>query len=72
MADFNIKLNCRIEELQEEEQLIIVRLVNHLASQPADLREFAFARLVTDLQDNPWVDDIPGFDKETFLKNHPA
>ena len=71
MADFNIKLNCRIEELQEEEQLIIVRLVNHLASQPDDYRKSAFKRLLNISQENPWVDDIPGFDKETFLKDHP-
>ena len=71
MADFNIKLNCRIEELQEEDQLIIVRLINHLASQPDDYRKFAFERLVTASQENPWVDDIPGFDKKTFLEKWP-
>ena len=71
MANFKIKLNYRIEELTEEEQLIIVRLVNHLASQPDDYRKFAFERLVTASQENPWVDTIPGFDKETFLKKWP-
>ena len=46
MADFNIKLNCRIEELQEEDQLIIVRLVNHLASmRGTSYQDFAFKQL---------------------------
>ena len=72
MADFNIKLNCRIEELQEEDQLIIVRLVNHLASmRGTSYQDFAFKQLEKISQQNPWCDDIQGFDKETFLKNHP-
>ena len=71
-ADFNIKMNCRIEELQEEEQLTIVRLVNNMASLPDDYRKSAFKRLLSISQENPWTDDIPGLDKEEFLKNHPA
>ena len=73
MADFNIKLNCRIEELQEEDQLIIVRLINHLASmRGTSYQDFALKQLKNISEQNPWVDDIQGFDKETFLKNHPA
>ena len=66
------KFNCRLGDLQEEEQLIIVRLVNHMASLPDDYRKSAFKRLLNISQENPWVDDIPGLDKESFLKNHPA
>ena len=71
MTNFNIKTSCRIEELQEEEQLVIVRLVNHMASLPIEYRKAAFKRLLNISQENPWTDDIPDFDKESFLANHP-
>jgi len=71
MAEYDIKTNCRIEELTEEEQLIVVRLVNHLASHPVDYRRFACEKLEEISQENPWCDDLAGFDKETFLKDHP-
>ena len=45
MSEFTIKTNCRIEELTEEEQLIIARLVNHLASHGGDYRKSAFKSL---------------------------
>jgi hypothetical protein len=54
MSEFTIKTNCRIEELTEDEQLIIVRLVNHLASFAGDYRKSAFGRLAAISQENPW------------------
>lgn len=45
MSEFNIKINCRIEELIEEDQLVIVRLVNHLASSGERYRENAIKRI---------------------------
>jgi hypothetical protein len=45
MSEFNIKTNCRIEELTAEEQLMIVRLVNHLASHEGRYRESCFERV---------------------------
>ena len=71
MTNFNIKTSCRIEDLQEEEQLVIVRLVNHMASLPIEYRKAAFKRLLNISQENPWTDDIPGLDKEKFLKKYP-
>ena len=45
MSEFNIKINCRIEQLSPENQLVIVRLVNHLASSPEKYRENAIKRI---------------------------
>ena len=45
MSEFNIKINCRIEQLSPENQLVIVRLVNHLASSGERYREDAIKRI---------------------------
>ena len=45
MSEFNIKINCRIEQLSPENQLVIVRLVNHLASSGERYREDAIDRI---------------------------
>jgi len=45
MSEFNIKINCRIEQLSPENQLVIVRLVNHLASSGEKYRENAIKRI---------------------------
>jgi|DEB0MinimDraft_3_1074331.scaffolds.fasta_scaffold335304_2 hypothetical protein len=72
MAQYDIKTNSRIEELTEEEQLIIVRLVNHLASFPdTSYQDFAFKRLEEITRENPWCDDIAGFDREAWLEEFP-
>ena len=71
MPEFNIKTNCRINELLEEKQLILVRLINHMASMPWDYQSNVADRLKAISHENPWQDKIPGFDKELFLKNHP-
>ena len=45
MSEFNIKINCSIEKLSPENQLVIVRLVNHLASSGELYREDVIERL---------------------------
>ena len=45
MSEFNIKINCRIEQLSPENQLVIVRLVNHLASSGERYRENVIERI---------------------------
>jgi len=63
--------SSRMDQLTISEQLIIFRLINHLASQPNDYRNHAFQRLKEISEENPWVSEIQGFDKKTFLENHP-
>lgn len=63
MSEHKISVACRINELSEEDQLVIVRLVNHLASMPYEYQENAIGRIKDISQENPWQDDIPNFDK---------
>tara|TARA_Y100001937_G_C6871400_1_gene220761 strand:- start:42 stop:260 length:219 start_codon:yes stop_codon:yes gene_type:complete len=58
-----ITLNCRINELTEEHQLTIIRLINHLASHPYAYTSNAMKRIEKIQRENPWCDDIPGFEK---------
>ena len=58
-----ITTNLRLEELPPENQLIIVRLVNHLASLPGSYQENACKRLEKISHENPWQDDIEGLEK---------
>jgi hypothetical protein len=45
MNEHKIKINFRIGQLSPENQLVIVRLVNHLASSPEKYRENAIERI---------------------------
>tara|TARA_R100000482_G_scaffold116694_1_gene59954 strand:+ start:433 stop:621 length:189 start_codon:yes stop_codon:yes gene_type:complete len=45
MNEHKIKINFRIGELSPENQLVIVRLVNHLASSGEKYRENAIERI---------------------------
>ena len=45
MNEHKIKINFRIGQLSAENQLVIVRLVNHLASSPEKYRENAIKRI---------------------------
>ena len=45
MNEHKIKINFRIDQLSPENQLVIVRLVNHLASSPEKYRENAIERI---------------------------
>ena len=66
MDKFNIALNCRIKELSEEKQLLLIRLINHLASMPVMYQATVFDRLQLMINENPWTDEVPGLDKKLF------
>ena len=61
-----IVMNCRIDELMEEHQVTIIRLINHLASHPFIYQSHAMRRIEQISIENPYVDDIPGFKKLTM------
>ena len=63
MSKHNISMSCRIDELPEEHQVTIVRLVNHLASLPGAYQTNAMGRLSRIAVENPWQDDIEGLKK---------
>ena len=58
-----IAMNCRINELPENHQVTIVYLINHLASHNNAYQQHAMNRLESISRENPYVDDIPGFEK---------
>jgi hypothetical protein len=60
-----IAMNCRINELPENHQVTIVHLINHLASQSFIYQVHAMNRIEKIATENPYVDDIPGFEKLT-------
>ena len=61
-----IAMNCRINELLEEHQVTIIRLINHLASHSFIYQSHAMRRIEKISIENPYVDDIPGFEKLTM------
>ena len=63
MSQHNISMSCQIDELPEEHQVTIVRLVNHLASLPGAYQTNAMGRLSRIAVENPWQDDIEGLKK---------
>jgi len=63
MTKHIIAMNCRINELTESHQVTIVHLINHLASHSYIYQEHAMDRLEKIQRENPYCDDIPGFDK---------
>ena len=63
MSEHTISMSCRIDELPEEHQVTIIRLVNHLASLPGAYQENAIGRLAKIAVENPWQDDIEGLEK---------
>jgi len=58
-----ICMNCRINDLPEQHQVTIVHLVNHLAAHTGSYQQHAMARLEKIQKENPYTDDIEGFDK---------
>lgn len=56
-------MNCRINELPEQHQVTIVHLVNHLASHTDLYQQHAMNRIEKIQRENPYTDDIKGFDK---------
>ena len=61
-----IAMNCRIDQLMEEHQVTIIRLINHLASHTYEYQVHAMNRIKKIQQENPYYDDIPGFEKLTM------
>jgi len=61
-----IAMNCRINELPENHQVTIVYLINHLASHSYAYQQHAMNRIEKISRENPYVDDIPGFEKLTM------
>ncbi len=61
-----IAMNCRINQLTEEHQVTIIRLINHLASHKYEYQVHAMNRIEKIQQENPYFDDIEGFEKLTM------
>ena len=61
-----IVMNCRIDQLMEEHQVTIIRLINHLASHSFIYLSHAMRRIEKISIENPYVDDILGFEKLTM------
>ena len=61
-----IAMNCRINQLPENHQVTIVHLINHLASHNNAYQNHAMNRIKKISIENPYVDDIPGFEKLTM------
>ena len=58
-----IVMKHRLSELLPEYQVTIIRLINHLASWNDTYREHAMKRIEKISNENPYVDDIEGFEK---------
>ena len=58
-----IAMNCRINELTEQHQVILVHLINHLASHTYEYQVHAMNRIEKISHENPYCDDIEGFEK---------
>ena len=70
-----IVMQHRLSELMPEYQVTIIRLINHLASHNHTYREHAMQRLEKISNENPYVDNIEGFEKllideETCLEDN--
>ena len=61
-----IAMNCRIDQLMEEHQVTIIRLINHLASHKYEYQVHAMNRIEKIQKENPYFDDIEGFKKLTM------
>ena len=61
-----ITMNCRINQLTEEHQVTIIRLINHLAAHTYEYQVHAMNLIKKIQQENPYCDDIEGFKKLTM------
>ena len=61
-----IAMNCRIDQLMEEHQVTIIRLINHLAAHTYEYQVHAMNRIAKIQKENPYFDDIEGFKKLTM------
>ena len=58
-----IAMNCRIDQLMEEHQVTIIRLINHLAAHTYENQVHAMNRIEKISVENPYCDDLEGFEK---------
>ena len=58
-----IVMDCHINKLPESHQVTIVKLINHLASHTDSYQQHVMDRLEKIQKENPYTDDIKGFDK---------
>jgi len=58
-----IVMKHRLSELMPEYQVTIINLINHLAAENDTYREHAMKRIEKISNENPYVDDIEGFEK---------
>ena len=61
-----IVMQHRLGELMPEYQVTIINLINHLASHSSEYREHAMSRIKAITIENPYTDDIEGFEKLTI------
>ena len=61
-----ITMDCHINKLPENHQVSIIRLINHLASHSYIYQCHAMDRIEKISNENPYCDDIPGFEKLTM------
>ena len=61
-----ITMDCHINKLPENHQVSIIRLINHLASHSYIYQVHAMNRIEKINNENPYCDDIPGFEKLTM------
>ena len=58
-----IVMQHHLSKLMPEYQVTIIRLINHLVSWNDTYREHAMKRIEKIANENPYVDDIEGFEK---------
>ena len=63
-----IVMQHRLSELMPEYQVTIINLINHLASHNDSYREHAMKRIEKISNENPYVDDIEGFEKLVMIE----
>ena len=63
-----IVMQHRLSELMPEYQVTIIRLINHLASEDHSYRQHAMKRIEKISIENPYVDDIEGFEKLVMIE----
>ena len=63
-----IVMQHRLGKLMPEYQVTIINLINHLASHNDSYREHAMRRIEKISNENPYVDDIEGFEKLVMIE----
>ena len=63
-----IVMQHRLDELMPGHQVIIINLINHLAGHPFIYQSHAMHRIEKISIENPYVDDIEGFEKLVMIE----